>query len=139
MATRELRWIPLSDLKQGPRRHEQFSPELTARIRGLWAWERPYFDGSLKDFVQSFMQDAHPEREVAIMEAIGAGMAETAGLPWRQREAVYTFLMGHSIGRTMQEIVGPLADSFTDHDPFEEIMERVRIGFESKWHELGLD
>ena len=82
------------------------------------------------------MKDADPEHEVTICEAIGAGMAEVADLPEAQRKAVYLFLTAHSMAQPMAGIVGPLDEAGLDLDG--EIMERVRVAYESKWVESGL-
>ena len=69
---RELSAEEIQNLKPGPVRHGQLSPDLTERARSLYARVGHLMYPTFEQWELGFCRDTHPEREIAVWEVIAS-------------------------------------------------------------------
>jgi hypothetical protein len=65
-----LKKIPLAKLQKGHYQHEALSGALVKRIKAYKAILHEVEPASLEETIDDFLRDGHPEKEIAIWEAI---------------------------------------------------------------------
>lgn len=61
--------VPLASMKDSPRRREKLPPELEKRALAVWKRIKDC-SPNLTEFLDGFLRDMHPEREIMIFERI---------------------------------------------------------------------
>jgi hypothetical protein len=96
----------------GPPRHDALPDELIRRIRLVRAALLSAYPHTMEFWVDGFIRDAHPSREVSHWERIAAAYLEymqVKEFDEKHRPAIVQFLVGISVGRPVDE--EPLPDS----------------------------
>jgi hypothetical protein len=70
MEYRELSAEEFDKLRPGPVRHSQLPPDLTERVRSLYARVGSLMHPTFEQWELGFCRDAHPEQEIALWEVI---------------------------------------------------------------------
>lgn len=92
----------IHDIKPGPIRHAQLTPELIDRIKAIQLFFSDITPRTLDQWIDGFQRDINPVREIAIWEAIANALkrfAESRGLdPKARGEALRLLLVRSSTG-----------------------------------------
>lgn len=95
-----LRKVQLKDLKPGPVRHTTLPLALMPRVQHIHKVLGEFFCPTIEGWLEGFLRDTHPEKEVAVWESIAyAFTAYTEGKNLSQEacKEVFGFLLGNTV------------------------------------------
>lgn len=99
----EIKRVKLSDLKDGPIRHETLPNDFIQRVKDFKQALAEVETSSIESTLENFQRDAHPEQELILWEHIAKmyqwTIVANAGLSLPQKKEVLGLLIGLSMGQ----------------------------------------